>query len=182
MEVGEVVQSTSINTQRRYQESTIFPKISVAQVCKSVGFQSFQQSALNTLSDVAVRCIRELGKNASFYTNLAGRTESNVFDIVQELEDLGSSHVFLGASDINGSLSGSGIVQEIAQYICEAKEILFAYLIPGFLVIKDRKPTLSFAQVGESRPSEHIPVWLPAFPNPQTYSHSPSRNEREVDT
>ncbi|CAL5370736.1 unnamed protein product [Camellia sinensis] len=107
MEVGEVVQSTSINTQRRYQESTIFPKISVVQVCKSVGFQSFQQSALNTLSDVAARCIRELGKNASFCKNLAGRTESNVFDIVQELEDLGSSHVFLGASDINGSLSGS---------------------------------------------------------------------------
>ncbi|CAL5325918.1 unnamed protein product [Camellia sinensis] len=182
MEVGEVVQSTSINTQRRYQESTIFPKISVVQVCKSVGFQSFQQSALNTLSDVAVRYIRELGKNASFYKNLAGRTESNVFDIVQELEDLGSSHVFLGASDINGSVSGSGIVQEIAQYICEAKKILFVYLIPGFLVIKDRTPTLSFAQVGESHPSEHIPVWLPAFPDPQTYSHSPSWNEREVDT
>ncbi|GMP62136.1 hypothetical protein CsSME_00024349 [Camellia sinensis var. sinensis] len=174
MEVGEVVQSTSINTQKISRINN-FPQ----DFCSA----SIQECRISELPAVSLQySFRCGGSNAIFYTNLAGGTESNVFDIVQELEDLGSSHVFLGASDINGSLSGSGVVQEIAQYICEAKEILFVYLILGFLVIKDRKPTQSFAQVGKSRPSEHIPVWLPAFPDPQTYSHSPSWNEREVDT
>lgn len=43
----------------------------VAQVCESLGFQSFHQSALDNLADVAVRYIREIGKTASSYANLA---------------------------------------------------------------------------------------------------------------
>ncbi|GFZ19228.1 bromodomain transcription factor [Actinidia rufa] len=157
-------------------------KIAVAQVCESVGFQSFQQSALNTLSDVAVKYIREIGNTASFYANLGGRTESNVFDIIQGLEDLGSSQGFSGASDVDHCLAGSGTVGEITQYVGHVEEIPFAYSIPGFPVIKDRKPAPSFAQVGETSPDDHIPSWLPAFPDPQTYLYSPSRDEKEVDT
>lgn len=157
-------------------------KIAVAQVCESVGFQSFQQSALNTLSDVVVRYIREIGKTANNYSNLAGRTESNVFDIIQGLEDLGSSQGFSGASDINRCLAGSGVVQEITQYVGESEEIPFAYSIPEFPVIKDRIPNPSFGQVGETFPDDHIPPWLPAFPDPQTYLNSPPRNDRELDT
>ncbi|GFY86955.1 bromodomain transcription factor [Actinidia rufa] len=131
-------------------------KIAVAQVCESVGFQIFQQSALNTLSDVAVRYIR--------------------------LEDLGSSQGFSGASDINHCLVGSGTVGEIIQYVGHVEEIPFAYSIPGFPVIKDRKLAPSFAQVGETSPDDHIPSWLPVFPDPQTYLYSPSCDEREVET
>jgi transcription initiation factor TFIID subunit 8 len=72
-------------------------KIAVAQICESEGFQTFQQSAIETLSDVAVRYIRDVGKTAHYYANLAGRTECNVFDIIQGLEDLGSAQGFLGA-------------------------------------------------------------------------------------
>lgn len=157
-------------------------KIAVAQVCESEGFQSFQQSALNTLSDVAVRYIREIGKSANFYANLAGRSESNVFDIIHGLEDLGSSQGFSGASDINCCPAGSGIVREITQYVGDAEEIPFPYSIPSFPIIKDRNPILSFAQVTEVSPSEHIPSWLPAFPDPQICTRSPSRKGREVDT
>ncbi|KAE9449349.1 hypothetical protein C3L33_18738, partial [Rhododendron williamsianum] len=136
-------------------------KIAVAQVCESVGFQIFQQSALNTLSDVAVRYIRDIGKTANNYSNLAGRAESNVFDIIQGLEDLGSWQGFSGASDIDRCLAGSGVVQEIIQYVGESEEIPFAYSIPEFPVVKDRNPNPSFGQ---------------AFLN------SPSRNDRELDT
>ncbi|GMP28649.1 hypothetical protein CsSME_00004111 [Camellia sinensis var. sinensis] len=121
-------------------------KIAVAQVCESEGFQSFQQSALNTLSDVTVRYIREIGKSANFYANLAG------------------------------------IVREITQYVGDAEEIPFPYSIPSFPIIKDRNPILSFAQVTEVSPSEHIPSWLPAFPDPQICTRSPSRKGREADT
>jgi transcription initiation factor TFIID subunit 8 len=63
-------------------------KIAVAQVCENAGFHGCQQSALNSLSDVVVRYIHDLGKTANFYANLSGRTEGNVFDIVHGLEDL----------------------------------------------------------------------------------------------
>uniref|UniRef100_A0A5B6ZF30 Transcription initiation factor TFIID subunit 8 n=1 Tax=Davidia involucrata TaxID=16924 RepID=A0A5B6ZF30_DAVIN len=157
-------------------------KVAVGQVCESLGFQSFQQSALNTLSDVAVRYICDIGKTANLYANLASRTECNVFDIIQGLEDLGSQQGFSGASDINRCLAVSGTVQEIIQYVGVSEEIPFAYSVPHFPVVKDRKPTPSFMQVGEVTPREHIPVWLPAFPDPQTYVNSPLWNEKDTDT
>ncbi|XP_059639898.1 transcription initiation factor TFIID subunit 8-like [Cornus florida] len=157
-------------------------KIAVAQVCGSVGFQSFQHSALNTLADVAVRYISHLGKTAILYANLAGRNECNVFDIIQGLEDLGSQQGFLGASDINSCLAVSGIVQEIIRYVGEAEEIPFAHSIPRFPIVKDSKPMSSYMQIGETPPAEHVPAWLPAFPDRMTYVNSPLQHEREADT
>uniref|UniRef100_A0A5B6ZHZ4 Transcription initiation factor TFIID subunit 8 n=1 Tax=Davidia involucrata TaxID=16924 RepID=A0A5B6ZHZ4_DAVIN len=162
--------------------SQAIAKIAVAQVCESLGFQSFQQSALNTLSDVAVRYVRDIGKTANLYANLAGRSECNVFDIIQGLEDLGSQQGFSGVSDINRCLAVSGTVGEIIQYVGTAEEIPFAYQVPHFPVVKDRKPTPSFMQVGEMPPAEHIPAWLPPFPDPQTYANSPLQNEIDIDT
>ncbi|CAH1420950.1 unnamed protein product [Lactuca virosa] len=122
-------------------------RIAVAQVCESVGFQGFQQSALDTFSDVACKYIREIGKTSNFYANLAGRTECNVFDIIQGLEDLSLSQGFLGASDRDHCLSGS--------------------------VIKERKLTPSFLQSGETPPTDIIPPWLPKFPDSNTYISIP---------
>ncbi|KAJ0042901.1 hypothetical protein Pint_19013 [Pistacia integerrima] len=157
-------------------------KIAVAQVCERVGFQTFQQSALGTLSEIAVRYIHHIGKTAHFYANLAGRTEVNAFDIFQGLEDLGSTQGFLGASDIDHCITSSGVVRELIQYVNEVQEIPFAYSIPRFPVVKDRKLSSSFLQIGEEPPDEHIPAWLPAFPDPQTYLQLPTRNERETDS
>ncbi|XP_031249179.1 transcription initiation factor TFIID subunit 8-like [Pistacia vera] len=157
-------------------------KIAVAQVCERVGFQTFQQSALGTLSEIAVRYIHHIGKTAHFYANLAGRTEVNAFDIFQGLEDLGSTQGFLGASDIDHCLTSSGVVRELIQYVNEVQEIPFAYSIPRFPVVKDRKLSSSFLQIGEEPPDEHIPAWLPAFPDPQTYLQLPTRNGRETDS
>ncbi|XVE83676.1 hypothetical protein DITRI_Ditri16bG0105700 [Diplodiscus trichospermus] len=76
-------------------------KVAVAQVCESVEFQSFQHSALETLSDIIVRYIYSIGKTANFNANLAGRVEENVFDLIQGLEELGSGLGFAGASDVD---------------------------------------------------------------------------------
>lgn len=155
-------------------------KIAVAQICESEGFQTFQQSALETLSDVTIRYIRDVGKTAHYYANLAGRTECNVFDIIQGLEDLGSAQGFLGASDIEHCLANSGTVRELAHYV-EGDPIPFAYSLPQFPVVKDRKLTPSFLQIGEEPPGEHIPTWLPAYPDPSTYAQSSTRNERTTE-
>lgn len=152
-------------------------KISVAQVCEVVGYQSFQLSALETLSDVAVQYIRNVGKTAHLYANLSGRTDCNVFDIIQGLEDLSAAQGFAGASDINHCLASSGTIKEISQYVAEAEHVPFAYTIPRFPVVKDRKLTPSFWQSREETPGEHIPTWLPAFPEPHTYSRSTTCNE-----
>ncbi|KAM3760933.1 hypothetical protein ACB098_01G230800 [Castanea mollissima] len=158
-----------------------FVKVAVAQICESEGFQSFQQSALETLSDVTVRYIRDIGKTAHVYANQAGRTESNVFDIIQGLEDLGLAQGFLGASDIEHCLASSGTVRELAQYVGESQQIPFAYSLPQFPVVKDRKLTPSFLQIGEEPPGEHIPAWLPAFPDPGTYAQSSTPNDRTTE-
>lgn len=153
-------------------------KIAVAQVCESEGFQAFQQSALEVLSEVGARYILNIGKSAHDCANLAGRVECNVFDVIQGLEDMGSVQGFTGASDVDHCLESSGVMHEIVQFVNEAEPIPFARPLPRFPFVKECVLTPSFLQRGEEPPWEHIPAWLPAFPDPQTYSESPDGNER----
>ncbi|XP_023538136.1 transcription initiation factor TFIID subunit 8-like [Cucurbita pepo subsp. pepo] len=156
-------------------------KIAVAQICESEGFQTFQQSALETLADIAVRYVQNIGKTANFCANFAGRTECNVFDIIQALEDLGSIQGFAGALDIEHCLASSSTVKEIARYVAQAEEIPFAYAVPKFPVVKERKLRPTFLQIGEETPGKHIPSWLPALPDPETYIASPTVEEKVVE-
>ncbi len=156
-------------------------KVAVAQICENVGFQSFKDSALEALTDIAIRYIRDLGKTGSFYANIAGRTECNVFDIVRGLEDLEASQGFSGASEVKNCLAGSGTVRGIDEYVDSVEEIPFAQSLPRFPVIKNRKLIPSFVQMGETPPGKHIPEWLPALPDQHTYIHTPVWNERVTD-
>ncbi|XP_022767305.1 transcription initiation factor TFIID subunit 8-like isoform X2 [Durio zibethinus] len=156
-------------------------KIAVAQICESVGYQGFEESALEALTDISIRYICDLGKNASFHANLAGRSECNLFDITRALEDLGASHGFSGASEIGNCLVGSGTLREIIQFVDLKEEIPFAQPVPKFPVVRDRKLIPSFEHMNETPPGKHIPTWLPALPDPHTYIHTPMWNERTSD-
>ncbi|XVF60695.1 hypothetical protein PTKIN_Ptkin08bG0069100 [Pterospermum kingtungense] len=145
-------------------------KVAAAQVCKSVGFQSFQTFALETLSDVIVRYIYSIGKTANFNANLAGRVEGNVFDVIQGLEDLGSGLGFAGASDVDRCVVNSGIIRDIVRFVGDADDIPFPFDVPLFPVVKEWKKMGSFWEKGEEPPGEHIPSWLPTFPDPKTYN------------
>ncbi|XP_009620810.1 transcription initiation factor TFIID subunit 8-like [Nicotiana tomentosiformis] len=160
--------------------SQAIARIVIAQICESVGFQGFQHSALDALSDVAVRYVREVGKTADLYANLAGRSQGNVFDVIQGLEDLGSVQGFSGASDVNRCLFSSGTIRELIRHVNEAEENPFAYSIPGFPVVKDVKRNPSFVQAGES-PPEHVPSWLPVFPDSESYSNLNSAEKKDSD-
>ncbi|KAK1421961.1 hypothetical protein QVD17_24757 [Tagetes erecta] len=157
-------------------------RIAVAQVCESVGFQGFQQSAIDTFSDVACKYVQEIGKISSFYAGLAGRTECNAFDVVQGLEDLNLSQGFVGGSDRDNCLSGSGIVKDLSQYVNLSEEIAFAYTVPSFPVVKDRKSTPSFLQAGETPPTDDIPPWLPMFLEPKMDTSIPSGIAEDAQT
>ncbi|KAL1211361.1 Transcription initiation factor TFIID subunit 8 [Cardamine amara subsp. amara] len=152
MAVAQICESVEVNA---YQES---------QSRDGVRFTSFQESALETFTDVAVQYIQSIGKNAHLYANIAGRVDGNSLDIVQALEDLGYGVGFAGVSDTDRCLADSGVVKDIARYTLEAEEMPFVYPLPRFPLNKDRRFAPSFSEAGAEPPDEHIPVWLPAFP------------------
>ncbi|KAF8010105.1 hypothetical protein BT93_J0919 [Corymbia citriodora subsp. variegata] len=156
-------------------------KIAIAQVCETEGFQGFQQLALETFLDVAVRYLRDLGKTALLYANLAGRAEVNVFDVIQGLEDLSLGLGFVGASDIDHCLAHSGVVRELLQYVGDSEELPFAYALPQLPIFRDRKQTPSFLQTGVEPPYEHIPYWLPPFPDTQDHVQLPMQENGAKD-
>ncbi|XP_017442818.2 transcription initiation factor TFIID subunit 8, partial [Vigna angularis] len=116
--------------------------------------------------------------SAHCHANLAGRTECHAFDVIQGLEDMASVQGFAGASEVDHCLESSGVIREIFHFVNEGEPVLFAYPIPRFPVVKKRVLNPSFLQKGEEPPGDHIPAWLPAFPDPQNYSQSPVVNGR----
>ncbi|KAK1296308.1 hypothetical protein QJS10_CPA10g01997 [Acorus calamus] len=155
--------------------------VAAAQICESAGFHSVQRSALNALSDVAVRYLCALGKAARYYSNLSGRTECNVFDVIRGLEDLSASSGFQGASDVNHCLASSGVLRDIIHYVGSTEDVPFARHIPSFPIPRVPNPKPSFARLEEAPPGKHIPDWLPAFPDPHTYMSTPIWDEKEPD-
>nr|XP_043631387.1 transcription initiation factor TFIID subunit 3-like [Erigeron canadensis] len=144
-------------------------RIAVAQICESVGLHGIQHSALDTLSDIVCKYVQEIGKTSNLYANLAGRTESNLVDLVQGLEELGMTQGFLGAADLDHCLSESGVVKEITRYVAVTEEVGFAFSVPDFPVVKERELRPSFYKAGEIPPVDNVPPWLPCFPDPETY-------------
>lgn len=156
-------------------------RIAAAQVCESTGFHSSQRSALDALASVLIRYICDLGKAAALHADLSGRVESNVFDLIQGLEDL-SSQGFARASDVHHCLVKSGVVREIDEYFMTAEVVPYACPIPHFPFVHLQKPTPRFAQIADTPSGKHIPDWLPAFPDPHTSTRPLLvRNERVTD-
>nr|GEV53042.1 transcription initiation factor TFIID subunit 8 [Tanacetum cinerariifolium]GEW26806.1 transcription initiation factor TFIID subunit 8 [Tanacetum cinerariifolium] len=167
-------------------------RVAVAQICQRVGFRSFSDNVLEGLADLALRYVKDLAKTAKFYANVANRTECNVFDVIQSLEDLGSDIGYPGGSEKCRCLVGSfrsGVVREVMEYVKVVEnvdvdvDVQFAQPVVGFPVFRDKKvrQTPSFMQMGETPEFKHVPEWLPAFPDPHTYVHTPVWNERTSD-
>lgn len=150
----------------------------VAQICEGLGFHGIQRTASETLADIALRYLSDLGKAAHFYANLCGRTECNAFDVILAMEDMGPGS---GVDTSTKCLANSSTLRDVMRYVEYAEEIPFARPVPHFPVQKKRAPPPSFAQLGEEPPLPHIPSWLPAFPDPHTYQSTPVWNERKSD-
>lgn len=54
----------------------------VAKIAEVAGYSAFQESALEALSELLIKSISEIGATSHSYAELAGRTQSNVFDMV----------------------------------------------------------------------------------------------------
>ena len=125
-------------------------KLAVAQICEGAGFHGVKESALDAFADIAIRYLVDLGKMANFYANLARRSECNVFDVIQGLEDLELTHGFPGASESSQWLGGSGTVRDIVNFVDSGEEIPFAHPIPKFPIIKERMEFRMSFQWGNS--------------------------------
>eukprot|EP00250_Pteridium_aquilinum_P006389 c16329_g1_i1 orf=211-1470(+) len=140
-------------------------KIAVSQICESAGFHSIQRSALETLADITIRYLCEVGKVSQFYANLAGRTQSNALDAISAFDDISGASF----ADPHSLASSSPSIKELFRFMNFGDELPFAKPLPHFPICKTRNPTPSFTQLDEDPPDPHIPPWLPAFPDPHTY-------------
>ncbi|CAN1805294.1 Transcription initiation factor TFIID subunit 8 [Linum perenne] len=157
-------------------------KKAVAQICENVGFDGSKESALDALTDVTIRYLRDLGKTASSNANLCGRAECSIFDVVQGLEDISTSQGFPGAFDSSSCLVSSSTIGDIIDYVgSDEEEIPFAQPVPKFPIVRASKLIPSFNEMNETPPGKHVPGWLPALPDPHTYVHTPMWNERASD-
>ncbi|KAJ8754221.1 hypothetical protein K2173_002121 [Erythroxylum novogranatense] len=156
-------------------------RVAVAQICLGLGFQGFKESAVDSLTEITIRYLRDLGRSARFYSNLSGRTQCHVFDIVRCLEDLSISGGFADTSSSGNCLVSFGTVRRIIEFVDSSEEIPFAQPVPSFPVSRDARLIPSFVKMGEATPGKHIPPWLPALPDPHTYLHTPMWNERVSD-
>uniref|UniRef100_M4CWU3 Bromodomain associated domain-containing protein n=1 Tax=Brassica campestris TaxID=3711 RepID=M4CWU3_BRACM len=167
-------------------------RMAVAQICEGVEirtlqdshsregarFSSFQESALERLTDVVIQYIQSVGRTAQFYANMAGRGEGNALDVVQALEDLGAGLGFNGAHDVERCLGDSDVVKDIVRYTGEAEEMPFVYSLPRFPFKKGKRRAPSFSGIGGEMADEHIPVWLPAFPETKSKEVEETNTEK----
>ncbi|CAI0426824.1 unnamed protein product [Linum tenue] len=153
----------------------------VAQVCEKVGFEGLKESALDALTDVTLRYLRDLGKTASSNANICGRTQCSIFDVVRGFEDIGSYQGFPGAYNSGSCLVSSGTIRNIIDFVESEEEIPFAQPVPQFPIVRESKLIPSFEKMNETPPGNHIPAWLPALPDQHTYMHTPMWDERVSD-
>ncbi|KAJ3696737.1 hypothetical protein LUZ61_000442 [Rhynchospora tenuis] len=140
--------------------------VSVAQICRSVGYTSVHTSTLRAFSDIAINYLLSIGRLCAASAASHNRTDCNLFDLVLSLETLYSTRGFSGGSDPTRPLLESVVLKELMAYVRIVDEIPFAKLI---LKEKGRScsfsSSMSFAQMGMEVPMAHVPRWLPCFPD-----------------
>ncbi|KFK30070.1 hypothetical protein AALP_AA7G212700 [Arabis alpina] len=168
-----------------YEFSHAATKIAVAQICETIGFKNFKDPALESLTRFAIQYILQLGKTASSFANLTGRSQCNVFDIALALEDLNgtSSSNGIESSSESCSVLRSISLRGIIDFVNSSDENPFIQPLPRFPISDRSKKKMipSFDEVGEVPLGKHIPIWLPAFPDAHTYKATPMWIERALD-
>ncbi|OPJ77472.1 transcription initiation factor TFIID subunit 3 [Patagioenas fasciata monilis] len=125
-------------------------RVSVAQICQALGWDSVQVSACDLLTDVLQRYLQGLGRGCHRYCELYGRTDP-------VLDDVGDAFKLMGVN-----------LHELEDYIHNIEPVTFAHQIPSFPVSKNN--VLQFPQPGskdaEER-KEYIPDYMPPIVSSQ---------------
>ncbi|XP_072257925.1 transcription initiation factor TFIID subunit 3 isoform X2 [Pyxicephalus adspersus] len=125
-------------------------RVSVAQICQALGWDSVQVTACDLLTDVLHRYLQQLCRGAHRYSELYGRTDP-------VLDDVGQAFKLMGVN-----------LHELEDYIHNIEPVTFPHQIPSFPVSKNN--VLQFPPPGskdlEDR-KEYIPDYLPLIVSSQ---------------
>ncbi|XP_031215290.1 transcription initiation factor TFIID subunit 3 isoform X1 [Mastomys coucha] len=125
-------------------------RVSVAQICQALGWDSVQLSACHLLTDVLQRYLQQLGRGCHRYSELYGRTDPI-------LDDVGEAFQLMGVN-----------LHELEDYIHNIEPVTFPHQIPSFPVSKNN--VLQFPQPGSKDAEErkdYIPDYLPPLVSSQ---------------
>ncbi|KAG1670311.1 Transcription initiation factor TFIID subunit 8 [Nymphon striatum] len=129
--------------------------IAIASVCQSKGFTGIDKDVLQTLAEMLQSLIIELGKTSLSYSELSGRTQPGIGDVVMALVDLG----------INVDSIGTFVKQHGNDHA-----------MPNTL--QPAVPTPRLLQAGEKKSHpNYIPEHFPSFPDPHTYIQTPTHKQ-----
>ncbi|KAL1204985.1 Transcription initiation factor TFIID subunit 8 [Cardamine amara subsp. amara] len=151
-------------------------KIAVSQICRSVGYKAADSSAVNTLTLITTKFLQSLAGLASSFSNRANRTEINLFDIVNALQDisLSTSDWFPGGSTVHDTESNclikSGVLRNLSDFVTYAPEIPFAKPLPKQEIDGSSGRDMPRIPLTRSPEMNSVPAWLPPFPDSSLYS------------
>ncbi|KAK9919071.1 hypothetical protein WJX75_009128 [Coccomyxa subellipsoidea] len=142
--------------------SRAIARVIVAQMAQGAGFERLQASAHESLADLLMRFMAELGSASHSYAELACRTSTNLSDVLLAFEDMGVR------------------LEDLIQYANAEEEVPFAWPVAKYPVSKRPLTLPTFADRKEEAP-KHIPDYLPAFPDKHTYVETPAYAAHEKD-
>ncbi|CAH6776981.1 Atp5f1c [Phodopus roborovskii] len=125
-------------------------RVSVAQICQALGWDSVQLSACHLLTDVLQRYLQQLGRGCHRYSELYGRTDPILDDVSEAFQLMGVN------------------LHELEDYIHNIEPVTFPHQIPSFPVSKNN--VLQFPQPGSKDAEErkdYIPDYLPPIVSSQ---------------
>ena len=145
-------------------------RISTVQICRESGYRSSSHAALDSLTSLLHRLIRELGVSARHYAELTGRSEVNLVDVLSALDEYQCD------------------VATLLDYHAHSDQLPFPRPLPNFplprpvaRVEPPLLPGLSDEGAGGGRKrAAHIPLYLPRWPEERTYKRSEVRPSGEL--
>ena len=126
-----------------------------AHVCQQAGFTESRWHALDALAEILLRFLREVGAAGQPAAEAAGRSSANASDLLDALTSLRIAP------------------SSIARFMISDAAAPPNSTLASFPTLKRPKLNPSFA-ASSSSPPQHIPSFLPAFPDAQSLARSPS--------
>ncbi|CAN8303783.1 unnamed protein product [Cochlearia groenlandica] len=160
-------------------------RVAVSQTCRSVGYTSADSSALNSLTLIATKFLQSLAGLAASFANTANRTEVNVFDIVNGLENisLSTSDYFPGGSTLHDAesrcLIKSAALRNISDFVAYASEIPFAKPLPKRENDGSSGGDRARVRHAPSLQVNSVPAWLPPFPDRSLYLENSTKDRSD---
>ncbi|KAK0393728.1 hypothetical protein QR680_000371 [Steinernema hermaphroditum] len=131
-------------------------------ICKNIGFTHIEPNVLELLSEMMLSHIVDACTATKLITENAGRTVCTPTDVILGLVDCGTDVTALAAYFNRLKLTGSLVV-------CPPKKA-------------NASSQMKSLKVGETRPHpNHIPSWMPPFPDPHTYIKTTVSGDPDTD-